>query len=158
MNEDHLWTNSRRPLSIQHPRNPFACSSPDLLIAAVDCRCYLLQQSQSPCFSSTTNSSTSVSPSPSIHRPLHRTMASRSLPRLVQSSVRRVPSVAGPQQRALSSLRQAASRASTAAGASASSSSVKTAVHAAGSVAARRYAHAGEKSEYMVRALLCMYL
>lgn len=77
-------------------------------------------------------------------------MASRSLPKLLQSSAaRRVPSV--PQQRALSSIRQQASSAAARAGNATASASVrKTAVQAAGSVAARRYAHTGEKSEYMV--------
>lgn len=105
---------------------------------------------------------TSKHPSNSLINSLSQpfAMASRSLPKLVQSSARRLPSLAVPQQRALSSLRQA-SAARTAASAQASSSSVrKTAVQAAGSVAARRYAHTGEKSEYMVSfciMLLCWW-
>jgi hypothetical protein len=116
------------------------------LLAAVAISCRL-----DGCFFSSPPSTTSIRLNPSLPlhcQPSHCTMASRSFPKLVQSSARRVPSLAVPQQRALSSLRQAAGKVSAA---QASSSSVrKTAIQAAGSVAARRYASTGEKSEYTV--------
>lgn len=95
-------------------------------------------------------------PSSSLSRVIPSTMASRSLPKLVQSTAaRRVAASASsaPQQRALSSLRQAAAGAFNSASSSSSSSVRKTALQAAGSVTARRYAHSGEKSEYMVSLL-----
>jgi hypothetical protein len=73
-------------------------------------------------------------------------MASRCIPQLLQSTARRA-ALAPAQQRSLSSLRQAATPSTST---SSSSSIRKTAFQAAGSVAARRYAHSGEKSEYMV--------